>query len=73
MTTLLGEVLRAGRQCHGLSQRQVAQSIGVSQAAVAMWERGRRLPAAAHLGRLHDLLDLDASVLLALAVAADDA
>lgn len=42
---------RALREAAGLSQREFASAIGVSQASIALWESGRRAPRATHLER----------------------
>lgn len=54
----VGVLLRRARQARGLSQRDLAQAAGVSQAAISYYERGRvQLPAAV-LAQLKRALDL---------------
>lgn len=48
---------RALRESTGLSQRDIAQALGVSICAVSLWERGVRQPRPAMLQRYVELLD----------------
>jgi DNA-binding transcriptional regulator YiaG len=45
------------RQVAGLSRHQIAEAVGVSASAVALWESGARKPNVAHLERYVTLLD----------------
>lgn len=58
-----GEALRQAREGKGLSQADVATSLGVSQAYVSMLEKNRRPAPAALKRRLVSLLGLPASAL----------
>jgi transcriptional regulator with XRE-family HTH domain len=40
--TTTGQLIARARQNTGLSQRQLGDRLGVTQAAVAHWEHGRR-------------------------------
>lgn len=51
-----GQRLRARRELCGLSQVQLAEAVGVGQAAVSKWEKGYASPR-------HDLLPVIARVL----------
>ena len=46
------ELLRTMRTRRGLSQKQLAEKLRVSQAAVSLWETGAKYPS---LDRLYDL------------------
>jgi len=41
---VVSEILKQYRSEHGISQRELAKQIGVTQAAVSLWERGERSP-----------------------------
>lgn len=60
----MGERIRAARADTGLSQRALAERLGVSAAAVAQWELGTGLPATERLGMLAETLDVSADWLL---------
>jgi transcriptional regulator with XRE-family HTH domain len=51
-----GARLKAWRRAQGLKQAALAERLGVSQPAVARWERGLDLPAPARLARLQELM-----------------
>lgn len=55
----VGEKIRSARRRRGLTQAELAQRAGTSQATVAAYERGRKSPAVATLGRLARALDAD--------------
>lgn len=57
--TQIGEHLQTLRQAHGLSQREAAQLLGVSQAALSKLESGKSIPSLATLLRLQVVFDLD--------------
>lgn len=44
------------REKAGLTQEQLAEKIGTTQSAVALWETGRRAPMAAKLPKLAEVL-----------------
>jgi transcriptional regulator with XRE-family HTH domain len=52
----IGAILRRLRQEKGLTQREVAEAVGVSQGVVAHWENGRCAPSPRRMGRLAALL-----------------
>lgn len=54
-----GSALRLLREARKLSQRRVAEALGVSSAMVSSWERGKGSPSLTRLGQLAELLDLD--------------
>ena len=51
------ERLRKQRKENHLTQADLAAKIGVSKAAVAMWEKGTRMPDSSRLVRIADLFD----------------
>ncbi len=55
----LGEMVKHRRQTLRLTQRQLAEMLGVKGSHVAYLERGRRRPSLALLKRLADVLELD--------------
>ena len=63
---LFGERLRASRQRAGLTQLQVAQSLGLSASAYCGYETGKRQPDLARLRRLSLLLRVSVDELLGL-------
>lgn len=54
----LPERLRKAGEAVGLSQKTLAQALGVDEGTVARWERGRRSPGAALAKRIRSLLRL---------------
>ncbi len=58
----MGQEIRSARRRRGLTQAELAQRAGTSQATVAAYERGRKSPAIATLGRLARALDADLRV-----------
>jgi transcriptional regulator with XRE-family HTH domain len=66
-TNQLGEVVRSHREGLGLTQRSLAQKLGVQASHVAFIESGRRKPSLKLVARLADTLGLDRQTLLVLA------
>jgi transcriptional regulator with XRE-family HTH domain len=60
----LGEVVKRQREALGLTQRSLAQKLGVESSHVAFIESGRRKPSLKLVARLADVLDLDRQDLL---------
>lgn len=58
-TERLGDALRLLRESRGLSQRSVAEALGVEPSVVSGWERGRRQPSLKRFGQLADHLEID--------------
>jgi len=48
---------RARRIASGVSQEALAQAIGVTAAAVSLWEHGQRVPQAEHAVRYYDAIN----------------
>jgi transcriptional regulator with XRE-family HTH domain len=65
-TTKLGELLRARRAALGLTQRSLAQKLGVQASHVAFIESGRRKPSLKLAARIAETLGLDPQELLIL-------
>jgi transcriptional regulator with XRE-family HTH domain len=59
--TLNTDLLRASRIARGLSQSEVAEHIGVSQASVSLWENGQSVPDASQWQALSEFLQLSTS------------
>jgi transcriptional regulator with XRE-family HTH domain len=62
----LGESLRTRREALGLTQRALAQKLGVEASHVAFIESGRRKPSLKLVARIADTLGLDRQELLVL-------
>lgn len=52
----MGEKIREFRERAGLSQRELAQALGLDQSAVSSWEIGRAEPTLHNLRRMADIL-----------------
>lgn len=63
----LGKTVKSRREGLGLTQRSLAQKLGVEPSHVAFIESGRRKPSLKLIARLADLLGLDRQNLLILA------
>ena len=63
----LGELLRARRGALGLTQRSLAQKLGVEASHIAFIETGRRKPSLKLIRRFADALGLDRQNVLILA------
>jgi transcriptional regulator with XRE-family HTH domain len=66
-TRKLGELLKARRTALSLTQRSLAQQLGVEASHVAFIETGRRKPSLKLIARIADTLGLDPQELLVLA------
>ena len=62
--TRTGALIRALRQNKHLTQRQLADAIGVSDKAVSKWERGEAIPDAMVLKRMSELFGVTVDYLL---------
>jgi len=63
---MLKEHIRYICMARGITIGHLAQDIGVSVAAVSNWQRGKVLPAARHVPRLAEVLELDVHELIAM-------
>ena len=59
---MIGDLIRARRRDAGLSQRGLAEAIGVNPSAVAHWELGNTVPTNANMGALKRVLGLVADL-----------
>ena len=59
-----GEALLAARKQKGLSQQQLADTLPVNRSSVANWEADRRLPDAAMIAKIAEVLNADITELL---------
>ena len=72
MSTLFAETLKKLRKEKGLSQIELGKRMFVNHSTVARWENGSRLPDAAMITRLSEILEVDVSLLLRAAAESDE-
>ena len=60
-----GARIRAARQAAGYTQQTFAIALGIDQANVSRWERGRAMPHDTRRRQLAQLLGIDPNVLFA--------
>ena len=60
----MGAKIRELREKRGMSQKELADALGLDQSAVAQWETGRTEPTIFNLRRLADLLGISPGDLL---------
>jgi repressor LexA len=60
----MSHIIRRLRERHGLTQRELAAALGVSDKAVSTWEKGEKTPRRATLLRLAAVLDVPVGALL---------
>ena len=58
MPVYFGEIIRNARKSLGLTQRQLAEKIGVSNTSISNWEKGLSRPDADLIQKLCDVLQL---------------
>ncbi len=64
LASIVGANIRAARDAAELTQRQLAERIGVEGVFISRWERGKNSPSPQYLPRLADeLFDGDISAL----------
>lgn len=73
MNILFSDTLKKLRIQKGLTQSQLANLMFVNKATVSKWESGSRLPDAAMITRLAEVLKVDVRTLLSATVESDDA
>ncbi|WP_342356130.1 helix-turn-helix domain-containing protein [Acetobacter thailandicus] len=60
----LGQRMKILRKASGMTQQQVADSLGVSRPAIAFWETGREGSARKHIPKLAALFGVDSEIFL---------
>ena len=53
----MGEKIRILREQIGITQKQLAQALGVDASAVSLWESGKTQPTVANLVRIAEVLN----------------
>ena len=61
---MFSEILRTLRKAKGLTQRELAGHLGVTQQMVAKWEKGQSTPGPDQLTRMAELLEVSTDTLL---------
>lgn len=61
---MIGDIIKALRKENNLSQKALAEQIGVSQKAIDYWERGINEPKASYIIKLADFFHVSADYLL---------
>lgn len=72
MSMIFAKNLKKLRTEKGLSQRELAERLYVTRTSVNRWESGSRLPDAAMITRLSEVLGVDVNVLLNAAAQSDE-
>ena len=72
MSLCFSDTLRKLRTETGLSQQALADKMYVTRSTVVRWETGSRLPDAAMIARLSEVLDVDVNMLLSAAAQSDE-
>ena len=60
----MGAKIRQLRERRGMTQKQLADALGLSHVAICLWETGENVPTIQNLYRLADILGCDARDLL---------
>ncbi len=61
---MIHENIKAARKAAGVTQKDLAQAIGVYQKDISRWERGERLPSLEMFAKLCRALDVSADTML---------
>lgn len=72
MSMLFADTLKKLRTEKGLSQRELAEKMYVTRTAITKWESGNRLPDAAMIKRLSEVLGVDVNALLSAVAESDE-
>ena len=72
MSMLFADTMKKLREEKGLSQNEIAKRMYVTRTAVSRWESGHRLPDAAMITRLSDVLGVDVNILISAAAQSDE-
>ncbi|MCC4121164.1 helix-turn-helix domain-containing protein [Lactococcus lactis] len=62
--SVFAEQLKTLRKINGLTQKELAENVGVQQGAINKWESGKTEPNIEILGRLADYFDVSIDYLL---------
>lgn len=60
----IGDRIRRARQSAGMSQRQLAEAVGVTHGLVGQWESHRKAPGRENLRKIAEVTTTDPAVLL---------
>ena len=71
MNMLFADTMKKLREEKGLSQNEIATRMYVTRSTVSRWESGHRLPDAAMITRLSDVLGVDVNILISAAAQSD--
>ena len=66
MGDIFNENLKSAREKKGLSQKEVAEAVGVAKSTYSLYESGNREPNVQTIKRIADVLNVSADVLLGL-------
>ena len=72
MNMLFADTMKKLREEKGLSQNEIAKRMYVTRATISRWENGYRLPDAAMITRLSEVLGVDVNVLFHAAAQSDE-
>ena len=72
MNMLFADTMKKLREEKGLSQNEIAKRMYVTRTTVSRWESGHRLPDAAMITRLSDVLGVDVNILISAAAQSDE-
>ena len=72
MNMLFANTMKKLREEKGLSQNEIAKRMYVTRTAVSRWESGHRLPDAAMITRLSDVLGVNVNILISAAAQSDE-
>lgn len=72
MSMLFADTLKKLRTEKGFSQRELAERMYVTRTAITKWESGNRLPDAAMIKRLSEVLGVDVNTLLSAVAESDE-
>ena len=72
MSMLFADTLKKLRTEKGFSQRELAERMYVTRTAITKWENGNRLPDAAMIKRLSEVLGVDVNTLLSAVSESDE-
>lgn len=68
----IGNRIRKYREARGLSQKELAEELGISNSRISNWEQGINRPDADILARLCGILNISPSLLLGVKLSTDE-